>query len=640
MILDAAMFYSKVHAGVSVAGQGLGGKTYDEAYAVLIDRVDELSDKPITVVSGSESWTVTPDDVGQIVDFEATIQTAMQVSRKSNFVVDLAKRLGLYFHGDSLPFAGELDQEKFDAFVTQVAGKLDVDPVNQSLSVQGDAIESVAGTNGYVVDQEKLKSELKEALFAHTVTEVQVPMTTEAPDAIAADPAEAVAMVQTMLSADLTLTYLAPPPVEQVAAATGGQQTGTGDAGQVTTTTIPQTTTTTIVETAVGKLTFIRKSRTLSPAEIRDLLDYRMEDRDGANVLVPYLSPEKLGPLLHRIEGPMTVPAVDAYFESMDHGFTCRVVPGQQGKGLDHEATAAALTEAALRSEDRVAEALVKDIDPDFTTEDAEAMGITQALGSFESVYESIPARNWNVELATAKVSSLSVDFTESSIQGNGNLLLAPGEEFDFAKTLGPRTNQAGFKGAVGIEDGQLVEGILGGGICQVSTTMFNAVMRAGLQVTERWNHSLFIDHYPEGLDATITGGGNPKNLKFINDTPNYIWIYGWSNGVKTVFTIFGMSDGRRTTLSAPERYDVRVRSASSVTAPPDPDLETGETKVVSDGQDAFKVRVVRTIVWPDGHEISDEWISEWGIKPRVVAYPTSSTDIAAPNTVTTAPSQ
>ena len=642
MVLDSALFYSRVHAGVSVAGQSLGGKTYDEAFTLVTQRVDELSEQPITVVHDSESWTVTPDDVGQIIDVEASVQTAMQVTRKSNLVSDLARRLRLYFNGESLALAGEVDQEKFDAFVAQIAGELDVDPVSQSLSIQEDSIEPVEGTNGYVVDQESLSSQLMEALFAHTTTEIEVPMTTKAPDALAASTDEAIAMIQTMMSGDLTLTYLAPRPEDQTTTTTGGQQTEADPVEQTTTTTIPETTTTTVVETAVGNLTFISKTQTFSPSEIGALLDYRAEDRNGTSVLVPYISPQKLGPLFHRIEGPMTVPAVDAYFDSKNRGLTCTIVPGQEGKGLDHEATAAALTEAALQATDRVASALVKDIYPEFTTEDAEALGITEALGSWEETYEGSRDRQWNVALAAARVSSLSVEiipgYPDNDIEKHGNLLVAPGEEFDFAATLGPRTPQAGFKGGWGIENSVLVPDIIGGGICQVSTTMFNAVMRAGLEVTERHNHSLFIDHYPEGLDATITGGGDPKNLKFINDTPDYIWIYCWSNGVKTVFTIFGTSDGRRVTLSEPERYDWRQRTTSSVTAPyEDPELETGETKVASEGQDAFKVKVIRTITWPDGTEISEPWISEWGIKPRTVVLPTSSTDTLAPDSSTTA---
>ncbi len=644
IILDSAMFYGKVHAGVTVAGQGLGGKTYDESLGILGQRVDELSGQPITVVSDSGSWTVTPDDLGQVIDVEASIQTAMQATRKSNFVADLARRLRLYFNGDAYPFVGELDQEKFDEFVTRIAGELDVDPVNQSLSIQGDTVETVQGTSGIVVDQDSLRAQLMEALFAHSTAEIQVPMMTKAPDVMAASTDEAVAMVQTMLSDDLTLEYLAPRPEETT---TTTLATGTETAAQEspqTTTTISQTTTTTVVETSAGKFTFISKTKTLSPAEIKELLDYRSEDRNGTQVLVPYISAEKLGPLFHRIEGPMTVPAVDAYFQSNDRGFTCQVVPGKVGKGLDHEATAAALTEAALRTDDRVADALVKDIDPDFTTEDAEAMGITQALGSFETVWDGVPERDWNVRLAAARVSNLYVEADPYawSLTAYGNRLVAPGEEFDFAKILGPRTEQAGFKGSVGIQDGQLVDGVLGGGICQVSTTMFNAALQAGLQITERWNHSLFIEHYPEGSDATITGGGAPKNLKFVNDTPNYIWIYGWSDGVKTIFTLFGTSDGRRASLSVSERYDWRQRSASTVTVL-DPKLEWTETSVAHPGQDAFKVTLTRTITWPDGREISEEWISEWGIKPKVVAFPTSTTAPvapASPSTATTVPAQ
>ena len=97
------------------------------------------------------------------------------------------------------------------------------------------------------------------------------------------------------------------------------------------------------------------------------------------------------------------------------------------------------------------------------------------------------------------------------------NVLLAPGQAYDFDRQIGPRTEARGYKLAPGIVGPNTLEDVLGGGICQVSTTMFNAVFFAGLKVTERHNHSIYISHYPKGRDATVTAGG--KNLRFVNDT-------------------------------------------------------------------------------------------------------------------------
>ena len=152
---------------------------------------------------------------------------------------------------------------------------------------------------------------------------------------------------------------------------------------------------------------------------------------------------------------------------------------------------------------------------PDFTTEKAKAETFHDSLSTYTTKYVCPANRQTNVRIAT---------------QYATNVFLAPGQEFNFDKQIGPRTASRGWKLAPGITGPNTLEDVLGGGICQVSTTMFNAVFEAGLKVTERHNHSIFINHYPLGRDATVTGGG--KNLRFVNDTGHYIWIRGTSTGI------------------------------------------------------------------------------------------------------------
>ncbi len=93
---------------------------------------------------------------------------------------------------------------------------------------------------------------------------------------------------------------------------------------------------------------------------------------------------------------------------------------------------------------------------------------------------------------------------------------IAPGETFSFNGTVGPRTAEKGYQEAGAIVNGELVPQ-LGGGICQVGTTIFNTVFESGLPVVERHNHSFYISHYPKGRDATVSWGG--PDFKFRNDT-------------------------------------------------------------------------------------------------------------------------
>ncbi len=319
------------------------------------------------------------------------------------------------------------------------------------------------------------------------------------------------------------------------------------------------------------------------------------------------------------VSGVVVTKPVNATWKS--DGTQAWVVDGVQGKGLDAEKTAEALTVAALGAGERTAEAVLKTTDPDRTTEEAKAMGIKDKLGGFETTYGGTTNRQQNVRMATKYVS---------------DELLAPGEEFNFIDTIGPRTAERGFLTAPGIVGPGKLEDVYGGGICQVSTTLFNAALKAGLKITERRNHSIYIDHYPKGRDATVSDVS--PNLRFVNDTGGYILIRGSSDGVVTVFSIYGTSDGRTVDLQTGEFYNLVTRG--SVTTK-DPTLGTGTTLIKTEGQDGKQLLVTRTITWPDGKKKVDKFYSTWLPidKQIAVGTATTTTSTTLPSTTTTATS-
>jgi vancomycin resistance protein YoaR len=148
---------------------------------------------------------------------------------------------------------------------------------------------------------------------------------------------------------------------------------------------------------------------------------------------------------------------------------------------------------------------------------------------------------------------------------------------------------------------------------------MFNAAFFAGLKVTERHNHSIFINHYPLGRDATVTAGG--KNLRFVNDTDHYIWIRGTSDGITTTISIYGTSDGRKVTYNVGSFYS--VKSPTTVTVQ-DPTLPVGQKKNIDSGQTGRKLKTTRVVTLPNGTVLHrNTWISTWPMYPKQVAVGT-----------------
>ncbi|MBC7293666.1 MAG: VanW family protein, partial [Thermoleophilia bacterium] len=192
---------------------------------------------------------------------------------------------------------------------------------------------------------------------------------------------------------------------------------------------------------------------------------------------------------------------------------------------------------------------------------------------------------------------------------------------------------ERGYKTAPGIVGPGKLEDVYGGGICQVSTTLFNAVFFAGLKVTERHNHSIYIDHYPKGRDATVSANG--PNLRFVNDTAHYILIKGTSDGITTTFTIYGTKDGRTVSYTTTDFYNIVPRTTVTI---PNPSLGPGTSVVKIGGQTGKQCKVVRIVRAADGSIIhKDTFISTYPMIPRQIEVGTgTTTTTTAPSTSTT----
>jgi len=159
---------------------------------------------------------------------------------------------------------------------------------------------------------------------------------------------------------------------------------------------------------------------------------------------------------------------------------------------------------------------------------------VISILGRAELSYlGSTSERIENIKLGVARI--------------NGTIV-KPGEEFSFNKTMGPVLSSDGFQEAKSFLNGEVVLGI-GGGICQVSTILFESLVNSGLPITERHNHTFSVSYYTTGLDATVSQSG--PDLKFVNDTGYDIEIKGYYTDNNTaVFEIYGVSDERVVSLS------------------------------------------------------------------------------------------
>ncbi|MBD0348311.1 MAG: VanW family protein [Thermoleophilia bacterium] len=291
-------------------------------------------------------------------------------------------------------------------------------------------------------------------------------------------------------------------------------------------------------------------------------------------------------------------PARDAEFAVRPDG-TVRVVPHATGRRLDVEATARAILAAALSRNARAAVVTVSAVAPERTTAQANAMGVRRLVAGYETTYGGDANRLHNVRLVAELIDGA---------------LIPPGKVFSFNTTTGERTAEKGFLEAPVIINGELQTG-LGGGVCQVSTTVFNAAYEAGLPIVERTNHSLYISHYPQGRDATVNYPD--LDLRFTNDTGRWLLLRTFVGSSSLVVNLYGAPTGRRVeTETAP----LVVTGEPSTRRVRDPSLYRGQLVVDDHGEPSRATSVRRRVYNRSGKLIGEAtWHSSYRAEPKIV---------------------
>jgi vancomycin resistance protein YoaR len=262
------------------------------------------------------------------------------------------------------------------------------------------------------------------------------------------------------------------------------------------------------------------KVGTLTRDELAPLLEVQ---RQGAGYALA-LAGDGLRQALAHDTASITKPARDATWRT--DGTRARIVPARPGREVDPAATSAAIVTAAENGTTSAA-IVVAPTTPDRTTAEAQALGIRRRITTVTTdLGDSSANRIYNVGLMA------------TILDGQ---VIKPGERFSFNQAVGPRTPQRGFKEGQAIVGGLLVPSI-GGGVCQVATTVFDSAFYAGLPINYRVNHVWYISHYSQGMDATVSDGG--PDLVFTNDSPYGILIRASSTASTMTVSFYSTSRG------------------------------------------------------------------------------------------------
>ena len=279
--------------------------------------------------------------------------------------------------------------------------------------------------------------------------------------------------------------------------------------------------------------------------------------------------------------------AVDAGLGFADDGSVI-VVAGTDGRALDTAATAerivAALEARADGAPDAPVELAISPVAPRYTTAQAETAAPQVVRVSNWTTDYTVNERNFNgnnITIPTSRIHGQSV---------------APGRQFDFWRAIGTISRAEGYgPGGVIINGRTEPTGAVGGGICTCSTTIFNAALRAGLEMGARRNHYYYIDRYPLGLDATVfrSSSGSTQSMRFRNDTEHPVLIKGINSHGQVRFEIWTVPTGRTVTFSEPRVED---RRTASDTLEYTDDLAPGVRSRTEYPTEGFRSWITRTV--------------------------------------------
>ena len=580
-------YAKKIIPGVQMVGIDLGNKTEYEAVGLLESRLIELESAHLAFVFEGEQFSKSLLEWGVNLEATNSARAAYLVGREGNIWKTTHDKLQAWFKKTKVPPIIQINQEQFAIAFSEVATKINIPAKDAQFEIEGDGLKITKEMDG---------REVNEGWFRKKLT----------------DTAENLNFAVRVIAIEPILPRVTTANLERVR----------GQTEQIV--------------FSSPQFVYGSRSWTLAPEEILALLDFQKPIKEKRALRHSELGSEshgnngttrqtpkhqaKAGWPLAKVQGDKHIqrnqgsekavisesdtPVEITLCETELNSFTAKLASEidrparggtfnlESGRVIEFELPRAGYklkTEAAqeliagvlLSSEKNEAELPVAIIQVE---SDTNKYGIKELLGEGISNFKgSIAGRVHNVDLASSRLDGI---------------LIAPGETFSFNQNLGDVSSATGYKTSYIIKQGRTLLGV-GGGVCQVSTTLFRAALYSGLPILERTAHAYRVHYYEHpigpGLDATVYAPS--PDLVFENDTPAHILIKRYfdakTNTLK--FTLYGTHDGRKTDVIGPVIH--------SQTAPPnpayidDPSLPKGTTKQVDWAAWGAKVTVKRKVV-------------------------------------------
>ncbi|WP_420628821.1 VanW family protein [Candidatus Leptofilum sp.] len=565
----------RIFTGISVMGVDLSGMEVAEAETALTQHFSYASSEQIIFVDPEtgQQFAKTPSELGLTFDVAQTVETAYQLGRSGGPMAQAQEMYESWYYGRSVPPVLILDESKLDSALAELATEINMPPVSATFNLSGSDTSYAAGQPGRFMDVADVRNRVIMPLTNFRPAQVELLVHEVAPAVF--DAGNAAAEIQQVLGSPVTF-YLEEPLDElDLAPITLSQE-----------------------DLAAWVRVEVAESASSSAAH---------------NVFV---DENAVRHWLRQFEAQIFRDPVNAryYFDDGTEELVL-VAPHVNGRELDIEATIEQF-KTQVNTPNRSIPFVVKDIVPlANSTATAAELGITELITQTTTWFSgSSDARKHNIATAAANFYGI---------------VIAPYEEFSFNDYLGSITEADGFTEGLIIVGGQTITGI-GGGVCQVSTTLYQTAFFAGFPITERLPHGYMLGYYRDGaghgMDATVFNDGNINiDMKFINNTPHHLLIenYFSEENQALTFKFYSTSLGRTVVKEDPVWANVTEVPGS------DQDrwefvetVEPGTVEKIDWATEGADVSVRRLVYNADGQLIEDRtFVSNYIPVPNVFHY-------------------
>lgn len=559
-----SVYADRVYPGVYVENVNIGGKDRAAAKALLQQRADSLERGTLAFSYGGKTWTPALSEVGVTIDLDQSLDHAYDVGREQDARDRLLAMGGLLRHDRRFPLVVRFDQKVLNGWLDGVDRELGLPPHDALLTIDGTKVTVVPEVDGTITDRAQIQQVVYGAALSLRPAGGPLPVIAKVAQVRAADLAPAKAQIEQMVA----------KPVH---------------------------------------LTFQKKSWDLDPAALSTFVTQTTDPtKQGAAALTIGVDEAALSKWLsEQIANDVNRDPVDAEVAwSDDANGLIATAASKDGYKLKPMSLARSVA-TSLMGDHAPVEVPVTVIKPDVDSNNLGALGITTKIAVGDSDYEgSDEGRATNIEVGSGLL--------------NGTLI-RPHGEFSFNHAIGVIDKEKGFVTAQ-IIDGTKIGHDDGGGICQVSTTVFRAAMKAGVPITEWWPHTFRLafyeqDGWPPGFDASILQPeGDPfsgGDFKFQNPSDSWMLVESYTENDRVYVIIYGPDLGYTVTFTDP------VLSDPTPALPDEEDVDktlpAGTVQQTGFAQQGISVDYQRIVTDKDGNVISqDDWPTTFEPRPNI----------------------